>query len=801
MNLKDYKYLNIKGTVLDNYQLKNYMEKVATNHDIENNSQKSTYPIPRLKDNFRFIEKTYELLNEHAKMGINTHSAGEWLLDNFYIIEETYKTVCLEMNLKKYKEFPGIANGMYKGYARVYVLASEIVAYTDNKINDEILAIAISAYQKRKLLNMEEIWSLWIFLEIAIIENIRSICEKIYSSQMQKYKVENIIERLVEKKETKSQVFKNEKSNSKLKIENKEMKYPFIEYMSYKLKKYGRQGLPYLEILEDQVNKMGMTISEVIKKEHYDIAISKVSIGNSIISLKETLRVNFLSLFEQINGVEEILKKDPARVYSKMDYTTKDKYRNEIKKLSEETKISEIYIANKIIELSNRYTEEENKKGHIGYYLISDGKNELLKELGFKGRKTVLNKTKERRYVFGVFAFTSILTILSGVYLYFNYKNLIVSILAAIILYIPISEIVIQLINYILSKTVKPKIIPKLDFSKSLPKEYSTFVVIPTIINSAEKVKELIRKLEVYYLANKSENLYFALLGDCTASTNKEEDFDDDVIRAGLKEVERLNSKYKQNSEELPKFHFLYRNREWNEGEQCYLGWERKRGLLCEFNEFLIDGINHFRINTLVAVAPQGDPQNSHNIKYVITLDADTNLVLGTALELIGTMAHILNKPILNSKKDIVIDGHALIQPRVGIDLESSRKSLFTKLYAGFGGTDSYTNAISDIYQDNFDEGIFTGKGIYDVEIFHKILCDEIPENTVLSHDLLEGSYLRCGLATDILLLDDYPSKYNTHCLRQARWIRGDFQISKWLKNKITVKDGSKKKNPLRITL
>ena len=544
MNSKNYKYLNIKGTILDNYQLQNYMEKIATNHDIESYSQKQTYPIPRLKDNFKFIEKTYELLNQHAKMGIDTYPAGEWLLDNFYIIEETYKTICLEMNLKKYKEFPKVATGIYKGYARVYVLASEIVAYTDNKINEEILASTISAYQKRKLLSMEEIWNLSIFLGIAIIENIRKICEKIYSSGMQKYRVEDIIERLVEKKDTNIQVFKNAKREQGNSLINKEMKYPFIEYMSYKLKKYGKQGLPYLEILEEQVNKMGMTISEVIKKEHYDIAISKVSIGNSILSLKEILRVNFLNLFEEINGVEEILKKDPANVYPKMDYKTKDNYRNEIKKISEQTKISEIYIANKAVELSNRFENIEDKKAHIGYYLISDGREKLLKEMGFKNKKKVSNKTKEKRYVFGILIITTIFAILTGSYFYFKFNNLLVSIFASVILYIPISEIVIQTLNYILNKIVKPKLLPKLDFSRNLPKEYSTFVVIPTIINSKEKVKELIKKLEVYYLANKSENLYFALLGDCTASSKKEESFDNEIIQTGLEEVEKLNNKY-----------------------------------------------------------------------------------------------------------------------------------------------------------------------------------------------------------------------------------------------------------------
>ncbi len=474
MNKSKYRYLNIKGTVLDNYQFQNYMEKIASGHEIKNYSEKWTYPIPRLKDNFKFIQKTYELLNEHLKLKIDTHPAGEWLLDNFYIIEETYKTVVSEMSLKKYINFKGIANGIYKGFSRDYVLASEIVAYTDNKIDDEILALAIKAYQNRKLLSMEEIWNLWIFLEIALIENIRNICEKIYSSQIQKYKVENIIERLVDIKENKKRVFKDVKKDNKNNILYKEMKYPFIEYMSYKLKRYGRQGVPYLEILEEQVNKMGMTISEVIQKEHYDIAISKVSLGNSIISLKEILRVNFLSLFEKINGVEDILKKDPANVYQNMDYKTKEYYRNEIKQISEKTKISELYIAKKILELSERYVNKENiidiKKSHIGYYLISEGKDELLNTLGVKNKKHISNMGKAKRYIFSIYFITTILTLLIGGYISYAKRNIIISIIISIVIYIPISEIVQQFINYILNKRVKPAMIPKMDFSNRCPK-------------------------------------------------------------------------------------------------------------------------------------------------------------------------------------------------------------------------------------------------------------------------------------------------------------------------------------------
>lgn len=679
MKKANYRYLNIKGAVLDNYQLEKYMEKIATSHDVELTSSIATYPIPRLKDNYRFIEKTYNLLNKHIKMGINLYPAGEWLLDNFYIIEETFKTVCKEMTIAKYKKLPVITTGMYKGFSRIYVVASEIVAYTDNKINDEILNLAISAYQRRKTLSMEEIWNLWIFLEIAIIENIRNICEKIYSSQMQKYKVESIIERLVEKKDTNTQIFKPIKDDYKQNVSYKEMKYPFIEYMSYKLKSAGKKGLPYLEILEEQVNKMGMTISGAITKEHYDIAAAKVSMGNSIISIKEILRVNFLDLFENINGVEEILKKDPANVYNKMDYKTKEDYRNKIKQISEKTKISEIYIANKVLEMATKYQGENIKKTHIGYYLIEEGESELLKELGERNIRKTSNTQKAKKYISTINVFSIILTLLFTLYLNYTSKNIIVSIISGVILYIPISQMFMQVVNYVLSKKVKPKLMPKLDFSNGIPEKYSTFVVIPTIINSKEKVKELFKKLEVYYLANKSENIYFALLGDCTSSKNKEEKIDEEIVKVGLEETEKLNKKYKNLLEENNKFYFLYRNRTWNAGEKSFLGWERKRGLLCQFNDFIVNGVNNFKVNTIASE----EKDICNKIKYVITLDSDTNLVLDSAQELIGAMAHILNKPILAKERNVVEEGHALIQPRIGIDLEASRKSMFTKIYAG----------------------------------------------------------------------------------------------------------------------
>ncbi len=774
--------LKIKGTTLEKSQLENHLEKIASSHNIIPKSQKDTYPVPGLIENLKTIEEVYNLLNEHLKLGINIHPAGEWLLDNFYIIEETVKQIQKELPLKKYINFVGISNGEYKGFARIYVLATEIVAYSENKIERKNLEDYLKSYQRKKTLSMDEIWNIGIFLQIAIIENITDCCSKIYNSQIQKYKAENIAERLIENKVENK--FKN--NNKKMKKEiSQDMRYPFIEYMSYILKRYGKKANSYLNVLEEVVEKLGTTLSDIIKKEHFEIAIQKVLIGNSITSIKEIQRINFLEIFERINGVEEILKKDPTQVYSKMDYKTKEYYRGKIKEISKKTKISEIYIARKILELSeeNFQKEGKTKKSHIGYYLIDKGINKLYEKLECNIKKEKSEQRKTKIYIFSITILTILLSSILSYILNLEIKNTLISVLSFILFLIPSSEVVIQIMQYILSKIIKPKLMPKIDFSNGIDKENSCIVVIPTILKNKEKVIEMMQNLEKYYLANKSDNLYFTLLGDCSQSIQKKENFDEEVIEEGKKQVEKLNKKYP--NKELPIFNFVYRERMWNEKEKCYLGWERKRGLLNQFNEYILQQKNVFKTNTIEdSLQSKQSNEILKSIKYIITLDSDTDLILNSALELVGAMAHILNKPVINIEKNIVIDGYGIMQPRIGINLDISYKTLFTQIFAGAGGIDNYTNAISDIYQDNFKEGIFTGKGIYDLKVFSKVLKNRIPENTVLSHDLLEGCYLRCGLVSDIMLMDGYPTKYTSFINRFSRWIRGDWQIIKWLNHK-----------------
>ena len=778
-----YKKINIKGTLLSNEQLKDYLEKVAASHTI-GKTLKSTYPIPRLIENYRFISEVYKMLNEHVKLDLPIHPAGEWILDNFYIIEENIKNVIKELPLKKYLKFSGVQGNHYDGFARIYILALEIVAYTEGKIEAKIIEDAIKAYQSKRNLNMDEIWNIGLFIDIVLVEQIRENCEKIYASQMQKIKAESIAERLIENKNSEDIRFKSI-SNRKLTL-NDSIKYPFIEHMSYILKKYGKKSLAYYNILKEEVEKLGITVDEAIKKEHFDIALTKVNTGNCIISLKQVSRINFTRIFEKVNTVEEILKKDPAKIYEKMDYKTKEYYRGKIKEISNKTNISETYIAKKALKLAES-GEALTKKNHIGYYLIEDD-DKLYNELNVKKSTDCKYNLKFKIYLTTIYIISLFIATLIGTYIERQIGNLIISLLAITLSYIPISELVVQTMQYVLGKTIKPKLIPKINFENGVDKENATFVVIPTILNSTERLKELAKNLEVYYLANKSDNLYFAILGDCTQSKTKDTDLDLEIESIGKQIFKELNQKYPSNND-YERFYFMYRERTWNEKESCFLGWERKRGLLKQFNEYVLGkSENKFKVNTMNRIP---------DAKYVITLDADTNLVLNSAFELIGAMAHILNKPVLNQEKTKVIAGHGILQPRVGIDLRISNKTIFSKIFAGAGGIDSYTNAISDMYQDNFDEGIFTGKGIYDIEVFDTVLSKAIPENTVLSHDLLEGNYLRCGLASDILLMDGYPCKYNSYIARQERWIRGDWQITSWLCKKIKDESGNVQANPL----
>lgn len=709
--------------------MENYAKKIAIEHKVIGKATLESFPKRKLIEDFKIITVANSLLNECIRLDVGIPPSGEWLLDNYYLLEEQVNSIKNELKEYEYVKLPAV-----KGVARCYLLAKDLVRFTDGNVSVENIQNFLNAYQTKRVMEMREIWSFSIMLKIALVEYIKEVSSRIIVSLYQKLKVESIVERLVLKIPSNKQRFSKYKN---MEVDSEATSY--VEYLTYLLKKIGKEGVPFLQILEDEAEKVGTTVSDVIKVEHYDLSLKRVSIANSITSIRKLSRLNWAIVFSNTNGMDQILKKDLW--YEKLDYDTKAEYRNSIQQMAEKTNISEIYIANKLVELAQRKDE------HIGAYLIGDKKADLYEAIGFRYRES---KHKLFWYLFAIYFPTLIFSIAVARNLFW-------------LVFIPISEIFVNIINRIVGKKIIPHKLPRVE---KISDDVNTFVIVPTLLNNKERVKEMMESLEVYFLANKTENLYFALLGDASEVDKEVMDYDEDIINTGISEAKRLNEKY---GKEI--FYFLYRKRVYNLKQGKWLGYERKRGMICEFNNLLLTGEKGtFIANTIVKIP---------RIKYVITLDSDTELPMDTAKKLIGIMEHPLNTPII--KNGVVTKGYGIVQPKVGISIQASTKSLFSKTFAGSGGIDVYSTAESNVYQDLFGEAIFTGKGIYNLEVFQKVLENQIPENTVLSHDLLEGSYLRCGLASDVEIIDGFPERVNSYMIRQQRWTRGDWQIIRWL--------------------
>ena len=712
--------------------MENYAKRLALEHNVQGKISKKFFPIIKMKENFEVIRKAYDVLTESVSLDVPIPPSGEWILDNFYIIEEQVNSIEDELKFSEFSKLPAV-----KGEARIFLIANELVAITDGNITKESIEKFITAYQSKRKISMEEIWMLPVMLKISLINYIKVVADRIITSQYQKFKVASLVERIIKNKSINEQTFskyRNINLNGEI--------TSYVEFLVYLLKREGKSTKKYINILSEEIKKAGTTLDEVIKTEHFDMALRRVSVSNCITSIKNILRYNWTYIIGKINGIEDILDKDVW--YEKSDFDTKNMYRQEIQNISKKTKLSESYISAKLIDLSIK----ENK--HIGEFLIGDCKDELFDELGFKYEKDKSQNNKLFWYLVFIYLPTFIISILTMKEYFW-------------IGIIPISEIFVLIVNKFVYKIKKPKRHPKLE---DVPEGVSTFIIVPTLLNSKERVKHIIENLEVFYLGNRLPNLYFALLGDASEETKEIMEFDNDIIDTGISEVKRLNEKYNEE-----KFFFLYRKRVYNNSQKKWLGYERKRGMITEFVNFLLTKEKGtFIANTI---------NNIPDIKYIITLDSDTELPMDTAKKLIGTLEHPMNTPVVEGKT--VVKGYGLIQPKVGISMDSSTASIFSKIFAGDGGIDAYSTAESNIYQDLFGEAIFTGKGIFNVKLFQKLLKNEIPENTVLSHDLLEGSYLRCGLASDIEVIDGFPSRVNSYMLRRHRWTRGDWQILRWL--------------------
>ncbi|HZK70849.1 MAG TPA: glycosyl transferase, partial [Clostridia bacterium] len=528
--------------------------------------------------------------------------------------------------------------------------------------------------------------------------------------------------------------------------------------------------------------------------------------GNDIMSFKYLSSLNWEELFESLSFVESILRQDPDGIYSRMDIRSKGYYVMCIENLAKVYGESERHIAQTAIALAKEAGKHsaslphvENKhlrRSHVGYYLMGEGVKILEKKQ--KNQKKILHKVSQlfirhqgHIYMGMIIAVTAILVGIAIVYVLrqIHSSQSFYIILVSVLTLIPASEVGTLLANWLVGKIKQPAFFPCLELKEGISDSLRTMVVVPALLSDENRVDELLKNIENHYLANKEANLYFALIGGFKDSRTASSLVDNPILIKAQEGIDELNCRYDVSGINI--FYFFHRKNIFNEADQNWTGWERKRGAIMEFNELLLGDKD-------TSFIYHDNNQLTHaHIKYIITLDADTLLPIGMAKKMIGTMAHPYNLPVIDSKRKIVIEGYGLMQPRISFDMDSSNKSLFSKIYTGQEGMDPYANAISDVYQDLFDEGIFTGKGIYDLKVFSEVLKNVVPENVVLSHDLLEGSYVRAALVSDLELVDSYPTKYNAYTARLHRWIRGDWQLIPWLSRTIYNKKKELISNPL----
>jgi len=751
---------------LNNEDLILHAERISKLHESAKSNFSSRKLINRLNDNHKYIYNTNKQMSKLVYNKSRTVPAVEWLLDNYYLIEELIITLQLTLKKGSFKKLPVIKYGNMSGYPRIYAIMAELISHTDSFVLYDSLIKFIKAYQKERPLNNLEIWSIGVTTQIALVESIREQCEKINIVQNQYEKAEAVL------KQIKAQKSDQESILTRLTKEYETENISLFEHM-YKLVK--KQNSPNLiGLLDKHLAEMDLSWEKITRTEVYKQTQSQAIMGNAISSIRIISALDFTTIFEELSVVENILNSDPSKIYPMMDFESRNFYRRKVEQIAKEMNVSETQVAKKAVELSA--LGSSLKERHVGNYLVTNPFN----------KKGIHGKTREYAYFVAIYLPALLLSLFMTGYSYGISGSSVVGISMFILSIIPSIDIISNIVNYIFSKFTRPSIIPKLDFEGGIPDDAASLVIITALLSGKNKVQTFIDSLEKFYLSNKHENIYFGVLGDYPDAKVEILPQDNDILEELNKGIDKLNSKYGTG-----RFHAFVRKRSYNKSHARWMGWERKRGAIVQLIR-LLRGVNE---NTFTG--DSSSLSDIKKIKYLITLDADTILPISAAKELIGAMHHPINRAELSEDKAAVISGYGLMQPRIATSIENANKSVFSKIFAGQGGIDPYSSAVSDVYQDVFGEGIFTGKGIIDIDAFNSTLQNAIPDNTVLSHDLLEGSYLRTALISDIQLIDGYPHRYLSYMARLYRWVRGDWQLLPWLFKRVKNKDGQKVQNPL----
>ena len=751
--------------------------------------------LKRLADNEGLLLEVNELLTNAIKEGRRIIPAGEWLLDNFYLIQEQIRTGKKHLPKGYNEDLPQLSNGPSSGLPRVYDIALEIVSHSDGRVDILGLTQFIAAYQEVSPLKLGELWAIPIMLRLSIIENLRRLAARIALDRIYQNLADFWAEKMIGTAE-------NDPSSLILVIADMARSSPpmvssFIAELTRMLQGKGPALALPLTWIEQRLTITGQTVGELVQAEFQSQAANQVSMSNSIGSLRALGTTDWKDFVESSSLVEQDLRQDPSGIYPKMDFITRDHYRHIVEKISRYSHLSETGISGLVLRLAKEGAElngPDHRMAHVGYYLLGKGLRQTKRagDVALPLRDKLENTV--RRYPLLIYSFSIILLtgFISGGFINRSHLRGVHGGLLILVGFLSIlctSQLAVTLINWIVTLVIQPRLLPRMDFSRGIPEGCRTLVVVPTLFADEKEFEDLLEQLEVRYLANRDERLHFGLLTDFPDSAQEYLPQDGALLDFAREKVETLNEKY--GSPENRIFFLFHRPRRWNAHDRLWMGYERKRGKLTELNSLLRGNGGHYFCLVV------GERSLFQSIKYVITLDTDTQLPRDAGCKAVAAISHPLNRGIYDEKKQRVTEGYGILQPRVDNSLADPVRSRYARLHGSDTGIDPYTLASSDVYQDLFEEGSFIGKGIYDVDIFTKGLSDRFPENRILSHDLLEGCYIRSGLLSDVQFYEEYPSSYISDIKRRHRWIRGDWQIGAWSLPFVPVKGGRLRKNPL----
>ncbi|MFN8440227.1 MAG: glucoamylase family protein [Caldilineaceae bacterium] len=729
------------------------LKRLAQSHRIGARSGSGPTLIENLNLHTERIKNAYQHYRERSGQDSFLPYEAEWLLDNYYLIQRVLRQIEEDMPAGYYRQLPKLTEGESAGLPRIFVVAAKIVELSTINVTTENLANWLEAYQSVTPLTMGELWAFPTMLRMALIEALALALA------------------------------------------------------------HTSQQFATGEARPDTLTRL----AQLIAPENI--------VAHAIPSLRTLNALEWEDFFEQSSYVERVLRQDPTGIYPQMDFETRNHYREEIEELARSGKRSEVEIARQAIELAKQGSSNvplPARTGHVGYYLIDQGRETLEQTLAIRPRfgqrlRRWLTKHPTLVYLGGI---ALVVLILISLFLqavevttFTPLINVLATLAAIIVLLIPFVTVAAAIVNALLGFILKPRTLPKLDFSEGIPDEQRSMVVIPALLGSEQEIDGLLRQLEQQYLSNVDPNLGFALLTDFTDGSAEVMPEDEALLARARTGIEELNRRYQASQEKTGAgdvlfvapmsddverspyrpFYLFHRRRLWNPSEARWMGWERKRGKLHEFNR-LVRGAEDTTYTTCV-----GDMDFLPAICTVITLDADTQLPFESARRLVATLAHPLNQAVFDEQTMRVVAGYSVLQPRTEIKPTSANHSIFSQIYAGDTGFDLYTHAVSDVYQDLFGQGIYIGKGIYEIDAFERSLADRVPENRLLSHDLFEGGHGRAALVSDIIVYEEYPSRYLVYAKRMHRWIRGDWQLLPWLGPLVPHVQLGMAPNPLRI--